>query len=625
VKRATPALLLVLVTAFAGCEPDPAVGRTLSIDARSPAACPVAASATLELEALGDFEASNRTAELVSAAASNRELTFPLTTRAVSAVARDGSERWLGVAQVFGDAAQLALLPEDRGCSLFAAEPGAYPANLAGQSAGLSSDGRVLLVAGGKDSDAADTLLFDLGTLASGRAASSLSDFRSWASVTPVGAGFLVAGGESASEVLGDADIVGATISARPPQTIGLFQERARHAGVVLSTGETLLVAGDGGSGTPLNTLEVISPVPPYDHRLAGLAVLAVGRINPVAIRLTNGRVLVGGGEDALGTISSVEWLTPDASRAARPPVDLAAFGAVGGRLALTALPGGGALAAAHASSTAPSNVEAVAFWISPEGLVEPFNVSGPARDSEWDPLLIPGTDASPFLVTGPPGAQRVLRFNPWERSSQPFQPSSLDPTVPLPDATSPGPIALDAGAFAWLAKADDQINLFGLRHGVRGAYARDVALLTPDPEDPLRPLHLAPDWRLGPDTLAYDGKLRLGGDGSAPTQRLASVFVTDALYADFDLTVDVEAGPPPLVLVGDAELGGPGCAWPEPGAAPEQLRVLRRGRNVLLLRGGSQRPCEVADRRLPIGLKQGGVEPSVVTGLTIRRAILPE
>ena len=49
---------------------------------------------------------------------------------------------------------------------------------------------------------------------------------------------------------------------------------------------------------------------------------------------------------------------------------------------------------------------------------------------------------------------------------------------------------------------------------------------------------------------------------------------------------------------------------------------MLRRGSGVILIRGGVQRTCEAREGRLPIGLKQGGAEPSVVTTITIRREI---
>jgi hypothetical protein len=618
VKIAKRARLLALCPALAACEPDRPAERTLLIDARAPAACPVPASAVLELEALGDFEASNRTAELVPAGAS-RELTFPLSTRAVSAVARDGGEHWLGLADVQGDSAALALWPENGSCALFQAEAETYPRTLEGHGASVSADGRVVLIAGGLGQDGAETLLFDVGTLATGSAANGLSALRAWPSVTAFGSGFLVAGGQDPGRVLDDADIVDATTTAGVPETIRLGQRRARHAGVVLASGDTLLVGGHGDEPEhPLSPLVVIPVVPPHKPRVAGLALVATARLDPVALRLSDGRILVGAGIDAeRRAVTTVEWLTPDASRAARPPVDLADFGAAA-RLVFTALPGGSVLAAARAA-----NGDALAFWISPEGFVEPLAVpAAPAGD--WEPLLIPASDGSPFLVIGPSGTQRVLRFNPWERSNRPFRDAALELDGPLPGAGAK-PVAIDGGAFVWLGQDGEGVKLFGLRHDVRGAYARDVALLTPDPEDPLQPLHIAPDWRSGPDTLVYDGKLRLGGDGSAPTQRVASVFVTDALYADFDLTLGLEAGPPPLVLLGNVELGGPACAWPEPGSAPEELRVLRRERAVLLLRGGVQSTCEVAAERSPIGLKQGGAEPTVVASLTIRRAILAE
>ena len=411
--------------------------------------------------------------------------------------------------------------------------------------------------------------------------------------------------------------------------TISINSGRAGHGAVVLPSGETLLVGGyaENDSRTPLTTLVAISPTAPFICRLGRLAVLATGRIDPTVITLTDGRILVGGGTADGHPISTIEWLTPDAARAARAPVDLAASGAINVHLAFAALPGGAVLAAGNGGYNAFGQPGPQAYWVSPEGLVEVIplpNFGSDPPDGARAPLLIPASDGAPFLVLGPPDAQRILRFNPWAKTpAERFESADIDIAAPLPAERMPKPLAIDPGAFVWLAPEGDHNSLFGLRHDTRGRYTRDLALLQQtDPNDPERPLHVVPDFRPSADSLVYDDRLRLGGDGSVPTERIASVFVTDTVYADIDLTLELESGPPPLVLLGDVELGGPGCAWPEPGAAPEALRVLRRGSGVILIRGGAQRTCEAREGRLPIGLKQGGAEPSVVTTITIRREI---
>jgi hypothetical protein len=334
----------------------------------------VSARAQIELEALGDFDASNRTAESASARGGDRELRFPLSTRAVTAQANDGDDRWLGAASVYGDSAVFALLPEDADCVFHRAEPGSYPAKLDGQAWGLSADGRFLLLAGGTDADAAGTLILELGTGAVGALANGLGSQRAFATVTPLGSGFLVAGGESPDGIVwSTGDIVEASITPGPAVQIAVGQVRAHHGATVLPSGETLLVAGYGENrAVVLSTLVAIPPTPPYQPRLGRLAVLATGRIDPTVITLSDGRILVGGGQNALGEpITSVEWLTPDAARSARAPLELADFGAAGVRLAFTALPGGAVLVAGNDGKDALGVRTPQAYWISADGSVE--------------------------------------------------------------------------------------------------------------------------------------------------------------------------------------------------------------------------------------------------------------
>jgi hypothetical protein len=617
-----------------GCQPDSAPGRTLLVQARSLDACPVSARAQIELEALGDFEASNRTAESVSANASGRELSFPLSTRTVTAEANDGDERWLGAGSVYEDSAQLPLLPEDRECALHRSEPGSYPAALRGTAWGLSADGRFLLVAGGTREDATGTLIFEIGTGEVGSVADGLRAVHTGASATPFGADFLVSGGESADGVSNVAEVVQATLAPGLPSTIELVTPRAQHAAVVLPSGETLLVGGRSAAGSaPLTFLEAVSPRTGLT-RSGRLAVLATGRIDPTVITLTDGRILVAGGHDGAAPtpnpITSLEWLTPDASRSSRPPLDLADFGAAGVHLAFTALPGGAVLAAGNDGENALGVRGPQAYWVSADSFVEVIPLPAPTPDPGVGapaPLLIPASDGAPFLLLGLPDARRILRFDPWATASvDRFEDADIEITAALPAAQMPKPLAIDAGAFVWLAPDSEGNSLFGLRHDTRGAYTRDLGLLQrTDPNDPQRPLHVAPDFRAGSASVVFDGRLRLGGTGSGLIERVATVFVTDTVYADLDLTLELDAGPPPLVLLGNTELGGPACPWPEPGAAPERLRVLRRGSGVIIIRGGLQRTCEAAEGRLSIGLKQGGAEPSILSELVIRRDIQPE
>ncbi|HVJ19295.1 MAG TPA: hypothetical protein VM686_27940, partial [Polyangiaceae bacterium] len=278
--------------------------------------CPAPESARLELEALGPFPTTNSTAELLPLDGAGRELRFPLGTRAIAAATEGSSETFIGYGEAFasGDV-ELLLWPESDGCIVFdqAAQAG-FPSRGGGQAVGYAPATGLVLAAGGNDptsSAVVGALTFDVrsGTAYAVDASARhvLGEPRAFASVSEFGDELLVAGGENPiHDVAVEERVLRSSAEIYDPvarrfelELLELREPRTRHAALVLPSGETLLVGGRGAFGTALATLEVVDPA----TRSSSVALdpLNFGRIEPVALGLSDGRIFVGGGYDADG------------------------------------------------------------------------------------------------------------------------------------------------------------------------------------------------------------------------------------------------------------------------------------------------------------------------------------
>src|SRR5687768_4227450 len=81
------------LAAALGCGPEEPELVTRTIRVYSLPGCPAPEGADLHFEALGQFPATNSTAEDLPIAGAGRELRFPLGTRAVTALAEDSEGR----------------------------------------------------------------------------------------------------------------------------------------------------------------------------------------------------------------------------------------------------------------------------------------------------------------------------------------------------------------------------------------------------------------------------------------------------------------------------------------------------------------------------------------------------
>lgn len=592
--------------------------------------------ATVELSALGDFDASPVTAEAFSASEGGRELTFPPLTQAVEARLDTGTGQWLGIAERGSRGVELPLWPVGTACPLFspdAASP--YPDAAQGEALGWSADQHALLIAGelSAGTSSAQAVSVDLRTGEASQVPGGMLQGRAYATITPFGTDLLVAGGldTQATHDLTKAppldsalvyDIANGRFDNAHP--IALSRRRAQHAALLLPSGETLLVGGVNIAGEALVPLEAISPVD-GTVRSTPLATPAVGRIDPVALTLDDGRILIGSGTDSNGKpMGLLEWLTPDASSAYFTPAQLPPrFDR-----AFVAMPGGGALAVGGCEDRAPNAGEDCsacergcppsggydAWWITPEGVPEQLPdlpVGAP------HPELVPAENGAPWLWSA--GARSWLRFDPWQARFVPVAPD----LAPGPDAGMPAPVAIDPGAFVWLSSDGQHTTLDGFRHGTRERFAFDLLpLLGGVP--PSGSFPDSPAWHLAPDRSPLGANAEVRFD---PAQGLvldgdyATALLTDTSYAPLRLEMTLVGGSPPRVRLGSREVGGADCPWP--AAAPDTLVLIRNGATLQLQRGNKTETCIVGVDRVTVALAGGGsARHSVIRNLSVRRSV---
>jgi hypothetical protein len=561
-------------------------------------------------------------------AAVERALPFPPGTRAIAALARDNVGRYIGYGELRGGALPLLLWPEARSCAVFegALEAG-FPGRGGGQAIGYAPGLGLVLAAGGDDptsSAVVGALTFDVGTgeayAVDASARHVLGEPRAYASVTEFGARMLVTGGEDPiHDVPAEARVLRQTAEIYDPKArrfeldlVELREARTRHAALVLASGETLLIGGRGAFGTALRALETVSPIT-RTSSLSDLATLAAGRIEPVALRLSDDRLFVGGGYDADGhPVTTVERF--DANATESLPYESSPELPARFDRAFAALPGGSVLAVGGCEDREPSPGEDCsacrrgcppeefdAYWIERSGRVERVELDVVASR----PLLLPGSDGSPWLIVDTDEGVRALRFNPFRGR---FEAQAVAGTLPDPALVPPVSIAPDH--FVWLG-AGDFPALFGFRAGTRGRFSNDVGLVaTSHPLDPLWPEHLAPD-RL--TSGIYDGRaLALEPSG-------ASVYVTDALYGDVAVELDFEQGPPPALVLGDEPAP---CGFQEAVAtSSERARILRVGTELSFERGDTINRCEGPKGDLPVGVRATSAATSVTAWSLERRS----
>jgi hypothetical protein len=418
---------------------------------------------------------------------------------------------------------------------------------------------------------------------------------RSFATLTPIGQGLLAAGGEEPDQsvVHDDAEYFDPATQRfqGSASVIALRRARTRHAALALDEASVLLIGGADDSGQPLRDLERVSLLAQRSTEQgaqdATLAQLGAARIEPVALRLSDGRIVVAGGyaidaQSRQVPISIVEWFDADATRQEGTlNLEDAALGR-----AFVATPFGGLLAAGGCDAAGVPS--ALVWWIDAEG--EATRIADlPAAAQSCGPQLGSASLGAPFLLSN----GRLWRFNPWTGE---FERSEIEigESIQTPRSI----VSADPGLLLWLDVAATQTELFALRHDTRNTYSADVT-----------PFLVSDSTRLAPDRPASmnsyaryhdDQTLELAGD--------TALWITDTQYLDFSLELRMAADDvrPPLVLIGKQAIGGATCRWPA-AADDRSFRLQRRG-TELALSGAGQRTCAMSDASsAPIGFRAAG------------------
>jgi hypothetical protein len=641
-RSALPAALLGALI-FGGCAPLEPVVIEVPVQANLLDSCPESdGGLTLSLTALGPFRAAP--AQNVTLDASGSALGFPAETQGVEALLGNGYRGYTDRRTEAG--IDVLLWPRQRVCELGdVASPGSngYPGPEGGQALGYSPELGSVFVAG-EDIDSGRSqngLVFDANTgfVRVQPPESPLLGQRAYATVTPFDGGFLVAGGENPTT--GEDSFErerwqnAYTYSPETGTTgdvIDLNWDRTRHAALPLPSGATLLVGGLGNDELVLQleaVHEAVNQRPPQASTI-GLPSLSVGRLDPVVLRLDDGRILVGGGSSLLGIgIRAVEWFSADATR----KIAELNLSPLPDRV-LSALPGGGALTVARCGSRDPADCERPleAAWITgddpppaPTPVVIPDTTECVTGGNVLVPLLVPGSDGAPWLIAtsaqqdgdvlsyvGTPAC--VFRFEAWPRSGDPAQsgPRFEGPfgTLDPPPDPRVSPLAIGPDHFAWVTTTGDG-GLWGARFGARGPLSQDPKPLVDASAcgaDPtcFKPAHLAPDRPIPSDAAApplYDAS----GLALTTSDPPLAFWVTDTRYEDATVTITLAAGSThaPELLFGAVVLGGEGCAWPPFDPAESMtLSAARRGSQTTLRAGPASVTCEVGPGALALGLR---------------------
>ncbi|MEO7093425.1 MAG: hypothetical protein ABI175_09250 [Polyangiales bacterium] len=589
------ALLLGVVPACGGDSP-----ATRSIHALLLPECSVDDVQRIELEALDDLATRPASFAEVDPRGSTELVALPPAARIILARGRskDGVVVSLGVlrADADGGPAAGALFHDGRACGIPLSDgsaaqfpPFIHPA--------IGATDRYALLAGGRGADGsgrAEAIFIDGSRTEATRLSAGMLHRRDYAVVLPLGATLLVAGGRDDDHFWSDFEVL--DTATRPlafdRRALSLSEVRVESAGVVLTSGDGLLIGGMSNDGKALRSMEVID-ARTFTTRIVDVATLGAARRGPSAARLATGDIAVVGGRDGPGApVPDVEILTADA-RAARA----IAFGAHASLDAI-ALPSGALLIA----STDPPLATIDLWLVRLDGTVEAL-ASAPAggRAPRW----LPGTDGAPFLWDG-----IFRRFDPWNATLVDAQlPIAL---VPDPDID---PFVPTPGVIATARIVDGRLSFLATRYDVRTELTTDETLGLGSTA------HLSPDRHDG--IVVNRSGIELPGGA-----RLA---ITDVTFAAFTLRLggggrelpDVELRDEQGALVtriGEGALAG--CAWP-PGLAETTAEVVRSETGAIEVRVGKVSvvcaPPTAALRRVSITLVASSSAASI-HGITVSR-----
>lgn len=610
--RALCGLHAIALTCCGGC----GKSQPRAVTVNEPVACPAPSTAQALFQATGDFPLEPEQAiSLVSVGAPLPSL--PAATRSV--IAEVGSSEGVSLVDPAGPV-DVLVLPNQEACPLSGAVNPPISATGPGATFGAIDAHHALLV-GGASADAPSVI--DLGTGVVQIVSRSLVYLRNLASVTPFGAGALVAGGESPSG-LGSTSPAPFTAEVYEPEAAGgvggftqsliyLAGFRANHGAVELTTGETLLIGGTDGTAA-LSSLEYVRPGATTSVRLE--LALSAPRVAPTVFRLPTGKIFVGGGFDETGVpVPSVEWLDADhlilGTSSVIPPVPLCMSSTTQGFAPLE----GGAVLAVFGAAPPPncSNV----LVIRPDYTVDQAPPLSPPPQAPI--LLFAGASSSPVLLT----SSQALRWNPWDGLFDLPIRSSAVPTESPPTAAG---FSADPGLGLWLGSDG---HVWGLRFDLRNVYSTNSAATS---------LLLYDTTETAPDRLLPSPDIQFESDQGLTLSNGASVFMTDATFADATIDFTASLGPFRLILRdGDTglefEVGQEGSCFRDKLLMGTLVRVVRHGGTLMAGIGNatpfSPTSCVVPPwlqtARVAVGFRGPSSDTSTISRISVQRIGSPD
>ncbi len=500
-----------------------------------PSACGNASGAQVTYTGLGDFPQPTAASQVVTLGSSGLTLTaLPSATREVVISPITHAAPWTGTALVpEAGPIEVLTLPLDTACTL---SRSTMLEGNPGTSIGLTGSGQALLMGG-----PLPPFVIDLGTGKISQFATALDPPLSYATITPFGAGALIAGGQYQG-ALQEFALLYAPGPGGSPEDAGAKIAlprfpRTQHSAVTLPDGRVLLIGGVSSMGQANLDIDLFDPKNPAQPPTFLNATLHVGRIQPTVLSLPNGQVFIGGGLDPGtpgNTVMSVEWLDANLDWLGLQPLCGAAPTPASSGSAPTQgfapTEGGAVLAVMSVAATQDcSNVQLIRPWGS--GVTDGGAASAVAQQAPpIDPppasaILLEGAQASPVLIAG----SSVLRWNPWTSVFTPFASTGSS----LPTATF---LSASSGLAMWLGGDG---NVWMLRFDTHGEYATDT----------LHGPYLATDDEYtSPDRLLLDAGFN--PVSGATLTNGTTVWVTDETFEAVTASVKLaETGAATLVL----------------------------------------------------------------------------
>jgi len=358
--------------------------------------------------------------------------------------------------------------------------------------------------------------------------------------------------------------------------TFNLQTPRSDHGAVALANGDVLVAGGQDAQGLLAGTQSTERLQ--FDGTLwrsnqGSTPPLMKPRKNPYVLRLADGTVLVGGGFDASGPVSMIEFFSKDGAT----ELDATTVLSPTGKNAFVALDGGGALfvdadSVPHAWFVAPKQV---AIPITPD-------ITGTLTD-----VKVFAHDLGGALIwTG----STWWKFDPWSGCTQLAGAPQTGPDVTSPIAFG------EPGMRAWV-NLDGSVSVW--RDSIRNEFATEGPYLESDTQTSF----------MSPDALPAP----TFSNGALTLSTTQAAFVSDARY--LDVAVQVEGAHVVIRAPNEEiEVGGGDCPI-QPSETP--LYVERHGATVSFAQGGPLVLCDKVaidpSARVAVGVRGNGAAKNLV------------